>query len=59
MRRQYRWDAAIALAKMGNDSGAYIIEGLLDREYLNKFNEIDPSSKKSNNGCNKNSIYFV
>ena len=37
-----RWDAAIALAKMGNDSGAYIIEGLLDREYLNKFNEIDP-----------------
>ena len=37
-----RWDAAIALAKMGNDSGAYIIEGLLDRDYLNKFSEIDP-----------------
>ena len=37
-----RWDAAIALAKMGNDSGAYISEGLLDRDYLNKFNEIDP-----------------
>ena len=37
-----RWDAAIALAKMGNKDGAYIIEGLLDREYLNKFSEIDP-----------------
>tara|TARA_B100001564_G_C20660795_1_gene681438 strand:+ start:1590 stop:2486 length:897 start_codon:yes stop_codon:yes gene_type:complete len=37
-----RWDAAIGLAKMGNDSGAYIIEGLLDRDYLNKFSEIDP-----------------
>jgi hypothetical protein len=37
-----RWDAAIALAKMGNDRGAYIIEGLLDRDYLNKFSEIDP-----------------
>ena len=37
-----RWDAAIALAKMGNKEGAYIIEGLLDREYLNKFSEIDP-----------------
>ena len=37
-----RWDAAIALAKIGNDSGAYIIEGLLDRDYLNKFSEIDP-----------------
>ena len=36
-----RWDAAIALAKMGNKEGAYIIEGLLDREYLNKFSEID------------------
>ena len=37
-----RWDAAIALAKIGNDSGAYIIEGLLDRDYLNRFSEIDP-----------------
>ncbi|GIS36536.1 MAG: hypothetical protein Ct9H90mP7_5440 [Candidatus Neomarinimicrobiota bacterium] len=27
---------------MGNDSGAYIIEGLLDRDYLNKFSEIAP-----------------
>jgi len=37
-----RWDAAIALAKMGDSSGAYIIEGLLDRAYLSKFSEIDP-----------------
>ena len=29
-----RWDSAIALAKMGNDSGAFIIENLLNREYL-------------------------
>ena len=41
-----RWDAAIALAKMGNSEGAYIIEGLLDREYLNKFSEIDPVEHK-------------
>ena len=36
------WDAAIALAKMGEKSGAYIIEGLLDREYLNQFKQVDP-----------------
>ena len=41
-----RWDAAIALAKMGNSEGAYIIEGLLDREYLNKFSQIDPVEQK-------------
>ena len=41
-----RWDAAIALAKMGNSEGAYIIEGLLDRKYLNKFSEIDPIEQK-------------
>ena len=41
-----RWDAAIALAKMGNSEGACIIEGLLDREYLNKFSEIDPVEQK-------------
>ena len=41
-----RWDAAIALAKMGNNEGAYIIEGLLDRDYLNKFSEIDPVEQK-------------
>ncbi len=36
-----RWDAAIGLAKMGNNSGLYIIESLLDREYLNGFPEVD------------------
>jgi len=41
-----RWDAAIALAKMGNNSGAYIIEGLLDREYLKQFKQIDPLEEK-------------
>ena len=41
-----RWDAAIALAKMGNSDGAYIIEGLLDRDYLNKFSEIDLVEQK-------------
>jgi hypothetical protein len=41
-----RWDAAIALAKMGNNSGAYIIEGLLDREYLKQFKQIDPVEEK-------------
>jgi hypothetical protein len=41
-----RWDAAIALAKMGDNSGANIIEGLLDREYLNQFKQIDPIEEK-------------
>ena len=41
-----RWDAAIALAKMGDNSGAYIIERLLDREYLKKFEQIDPLEEK-------------
>ena len=41
-----RWDAAIALAKMGDNSGAYIIEGLLDREYLKQFKQIDPLEEK-------------
>ena len=41
-----RWDAAIALAKMGNSSGVFIIEGLLDRKFLNKFKEIDPAEQK-------------
>jgi HEAT repeat protein len=41
-----RWDAAIALAKMGSNSGAYIIEGLLDRKYLNKFIQIDPAEQQ-------------
>ena len=41
-----RWDAAIALAKMGDNSGAYIIERLLDREYLKQFKQIDPLEEK-------------
>ena len=41
-----RWDAAIALAKMGDNSGVNIIEGLLDREYLKQFKQIDPIEEK-------------
>tara|TARA_Y100001970_G_C14220447_1_gene852323 strand:+ start:1727 stop:2626 length:900 start_codon:yes stop_codon:yes gene_type:complete len=41
-----RWDAAIALAKMSDNSGANIIEGLLDREYLKQFKQIDPIEEK-------------
>ena len=41
-----RWDAAIALAKMGDNSGVYIIEGLLDRSYLKQFKQIDPIEEK-------------
>ena len=37
-----RWDAAIALAKMGEISSAPIIENLMDRNYLNTFPELDP-----------------
>ena len=40
-----RWDAAIGLAKMGNKSGLYIVESLLDREYLNSFPEVDELEK--------------
>ena len=36
-----RWDADIALAKMGNDSGATIINSLLTRSYYKNFKEID------------------
>jgi len=32
-----RWDSAISLAKMNDNSGAHIIEYLLDREYYEKF----------------------
>ena len=41
-----RWDAAIALAKMGDSSGAYIIDGLLDRNYLQQFKEVDSVEEK-------------
>ena len=37
-----RWDAAIALAKMGDSSGQQVILRLLNREYLEKFPEVDP-----------------
>ena len=40
-----RWDSAIALAKMGNKSGAFIIANLLDRNYLNAFPEVDETEK--------------
>ena len=36
-----RWDAAIALAKMGNRSGAGIINSLMRRSYYEGFREID------------------
>ena len=40
-----QWDAAIALAKLGDISGVFIIENLLDREYLNAFPEVDEVEK--------------
>ena len=36
-----RWDAAIALAKMGDSSGSIIINSLLNRAYYKNFKEID------------------
>lgn len=36
-----RWDAAIALAKMGEDSSVPVIENLMDRDYLMTFPELD------------------
>ena len=41
-----QWDAAIALAKMGDSSGAFVIENLLDRKYLSSFPQVDESEKK-------------
>jgi len=40
-----RWDAAIALAKLGDISGNRIINNLLDRSYLNNFSEVDEEEK--------------
>jgi len=40
-----RWDSAIALAKMGDRSGAFIIANLLDRDYLNDFPKVDEAEK--------------
>ena len=36
-----RWDAAIALAKMGENSSVPIVKNLMDREYLSTFPELD------------------
>jgi HEAT repeat protein len=36
-----RWDAAIALAKLGDRSGSKVIDNLLDRKYYNQFKEVD------------------
>ena len=41
-----RWDSAIALAKMNDNSGVHIIESLLDRDYLKQFKQIDPVEEK-------------
>ena len=40
-----QWDAAVALANMGDASGAFIIESLLDRQYLNAFPQVDEAEK--------------
>jgi HEAT repeat protein len=39
------WDAAIALAKMGDRSGKGLILNMLDREYLEKFTNVSPENK--------------
>ena len=41
-----RWDAAIALAKMGDKSGVNIISRLLDRSYLKDFKEVNVNEQK-------------
>lgn len=41
-----RWDAAIALAKMGDKSGINIISRLLDRSYLKNFKEVNVNEQK-------------
>ena len=40
-----QWDAAVALAKMGDPSGAFIIENLMGRQYLNAFPQVDEAEK--------------
>ena len=40
-----RWDAAIALAKLNDDSGINEILYLLDRTYFNQFNNVDEWEK--------------
>ena len=36
-----RWDSAIALAKMNNDSGKFIINDLLNRQYYDSYKNVD------------------
>ena len=36
-----RWDAALSLAKLGDNSGYYIIKKLLDRDYYTNFPQVD------------------
>ena len=36
-----RWDAAIGLAKMGNESCIPVLANLMDREYLMTFPELN------------------
>jgi len=40
--KNVRWDAAVALAKLKNNSGRMILLDLLDRNYLDSFPNIDP-----------------
>jgi len=40
-----RWDAAIALVKLGDESGYQTINNLLDRSYFNNFSEVDEEEK--------------
>ena len=53
-----RWDAAIALAKMNDNSGAFIIENLLDRGYYDLY---PPSKDGSGVDAEEidNSIYIA
>ena len=36
-----RWDAAIALAKLGDSYGSEVIKNLLDRKYYDQYKEVD------------------
>ncbi len=40
-----QWGAAISLAQLGDASGKQILLKLLDREYLIRFNEVDPDEQ--------------
>ena len=40
-----RWDAAVALAKLGDKSGSQVIDNLLDRKYLDNYPSVDEWEK--------------